>query len=91
MEYGLTETKAMDALTKNPAITLGIYDKVGSLDAGKLANFLITNGPIFSEKTSILYNYVQGISMGVKDDSNIAGTYTITVNTLPVKRNIHWM
>lgn len=81
MEYGLTETKAMDALTKNPAITLGIYDKVGSLDAGKLANFLITNGPIFSEKTSILYNYVQGIKYGVKDDSNIAGTYTITVNT----------
>ncbi|MEI2738578.1 MAG: amidohydrolase family protein [Chitinophagaceae bacterium] len=81
MEYGLTETKALDALTKNPAMTLGVYDKVGSLDAGKLANFLITNGPIFHEKTSILYNYVQGIKYGVKDDSNIAGTYNITINT----------
>jgi imidazolonepropionase-like amidohydrolase len=81
MEYGLTEAKAMEALTKTPAQTLGIYDKVGSLDAGKLANFLITNGPIFNEKTNILYNYVQGIKYNVKDDNNITGTYNLTVNT----------
>ncbi|MBN8685948.1 MAG: amidohydrolase family protein [Chitinophagales bacterium] len=81
MEYGLTEAKAMEALTKTPAQVLGIYDKVGSLDAGKLANFLVTNGPVFSEKTAILYNYVQGIKYNVKDDSNIAGTYNLTINT----------
>ncbi len=81
MEYGLSETKAMEALTKVPAQTLGIYDKVGSLDAGKLANFLVTNGPIFSEKTNILYNYVQGIKYNVKDDINITGTYNLTITT----------
>ncbi|MGQ0739225.1 MAG: amidohydrolase family protein [Bacteroidota bacterium] len=81
MEYGLSESKAMEALTKTPATILGVYDKVGSLDAGKLANFLITNGPIFNEKTNILYNYVQGIKYGVKGDDNIAGTYALTVNT----------
>ncbi|HRG24124.1 MAG TPA: amidohydrolase family protein [Chitinophagaceae bacterium] len=81
MEYGLSETKAMEALTKVPAQTLGIYDKVGSLDAGKLANFLVTNGPIFSEKTNILYNYVQGIKYNVKDDTNITGTYNLTITT----------
>ncbi len=81
IEYGLSESKAMEALTKTPAITLGIYDKVGSLDVGKLANFLITNAPIFGEKTNILYNYVQGIKYGVKADDNIAGTYNLSVNT----------
>ncbi len=81
MEYGLTEAKAMESLTRTPATVLGIYDKVGSLDAGKMANFLITNGPIFNEKTSILYNYVQGIKYGVKTDDNIAGTYALTINT----------
>ena len=81
MEYGLSETKAMEALTKTPATILGVYDKVGSLEAGKLANFLITNGPVFSEKTNILYNYVQGIKYNVKDDSNIAGTYNLSINT----------
>jgi len=44
-DYGLTEARAFEALTKTPATLLGIYDKVGSLDAGKLANFLITTGP----------------------------------------------
>jgi hypothetical protein len=80
MEYGLSEAKAIDALTKTPAMTLGIYDRVGSLDAGKMANFLITNGPIFGEKTNILYNYIQGIKYGVKTEDNIAGVYNVTVN-----------
>lgn len=81
MEYGLSEAAAMDALTKNPATLLGVYDKVGSLDAGKLANFVITNGPIFSEKTTIHHNWVQGNAYRVKDDNwyNIAGSYALTV------------
>jgi imidazolonepropionase-like amidohydrolase len=81
MEYGLSEAKAMEALTKTPATLLGVYDKVGSLDPGKLANFLVTTGPIFNEKTNILYNYIQGIKYGVKTDDNIAGTYNLTINT----------
>ena len=82
MEYGLSENKVMEALTKTPAITLGIYDKVGSLDAGKLGNFLIANGPLFSEKTIILQNWVQGIKYTVKEDAaSVAGTYALTVTT----------
>ncbi len=81
MEYGLSEAKAMEALTKTPATLLGIYDKVGSLETGKLANFLVTTGPIFAEKSVILDNYVQGIRYVVRDDvSAIAGTYSVTVN-----------
>jgi imidazolonepropionase-like amidohydrolase len=87
IEYGLSEAKAIEALTKTPAMVLGVYDKVGSLDAGKMANFLVTNGPIFSEKTNILYNYVQGIKYSVKDDGNLAGIYNLTINTPAGKEN----
>jgi imidazolonepropionase-like amidohydrolase len=80
MEYGLSEAKAIEALTKTPATVLGVYDKVGSLDVGKLANFLITNGPLFNEKTTILHNYIQGIKYNVKDDGDIMGIYEITIN-----------
>ena len=82
IEYGLSEKAAMDALTKTPASLLGINDKVGSLDAGKLANFLITSGPLFADKTTILQNWVQGEKYGVKEDAwfNIAGNYTLTVS-----------
>jgi hypothetical protein len=54
IENGLTEKTALEALTKNPATMLGIYNQVGSLEAGKLANFIVTNGSIFSEKTTII-------------------------------------
>ena len=81
--YGLTENAAFNALTKTPATVLGIYDKVGSLDAGKLANFLVTSGPIFQEKTAILQNWVQGAKYGVKDDawSDRYGKYNLVLNT----------
>ncbi|MFD2921609.1 amidohydrolase family protein [Terrimonas rubra] len=82
IQYGLSEAKAIEALTKTPATLMGVYDKVGSLDAGKLANFLITSGPLLNEKTSILYNYVQGIKYEVKPDvSQITGLYKVAVTT----------
>ena len=81
MDTGLSEAKAFDALTKEPCTLLGIYDKVGSLDAGKLANFLITNGPIFKEKTVILQNWIQGEKYDVKEDewNDIKGSYTLSI------------
>lgn len=83
IEYGLSEKAAMEALTKTPATWLGVYDKVGSVDAGKMANFVITTGPIFSEKTSFLQNWVNGEKYAVKEDAwhSIAGTYNLVVNT----------
>jgi imidazolonepropionase-like amidohydrolase len=81
--YGLTETGALNALTKNPAILLGVYDQVGSLDAGKWANFLITSGPVFNEKTTIYQNWIQGKKFGVKDDvwNDLKGKYKLVLNT----------
>lgn len=82
-DYGLTEAKAFDALTKMPATLMGVYDQVGSLEAGKLANFLITTGPVFNEKTVILQNWVQGIKYGVKEDdwTDIKGIYNLTITS----------
>jgi imidazolonepropionase-like amidohydrolase len=82
IEYGLTENKALDALTKTPATLLGVYNEVGSLASGKWANFIITSGPVFDDKTVILQNWVQGKKYGVKEDSwsAPAGEYQLTLN-----------
>jgi len=82
-DYGLTENKALEALTRTPANLIGIYDKVGSLDAGKLANFLITTGPVFNEKTSIVENWIQGKKYGVKEEAwkDIKGQYNLVVTS----------
>ncbi len=80
IEYGLTETKALEALTKTPATLLSMYDKVGSLDNGKLANFIITSGPVFAEKTLVLQNWTQGIKNAVKEETwnDVKGSYKFT-------------
>jgi len=97
LDYGLSEKKALEALTKTPATLLGIFDQVGSLDAGKLANFIITSGPVFNEKTVIYQNWVQGEKYLVNESgwNDIKGSYEITINspkgrtnfTLDVKGN----
>lgn len=84
IEYGLSEKAALEALTKNPATWLGVYDKVGSIDAGKMANFVITTGPVFAEKTNIVQNWIQGGKYAVKEEawSNVAGTYHLVINSV---------
>lgn len=83
MLYGLSEEKAMEALTSTPAKVLGIYNKVGSLDPGKLANFLITSDKIFEPKAVIYENWVQGIKYELNEDglADALGTYQLAVNT----------
>ncbi len=82
IEYGLTESKALEALTKTPATLLGLYDKIGSLDNGKIANFIITSGPIFGEKTTVFQNWTQGIKNAVKEEGwyDVKGAYKYTAS-----------
>ncbi len=85
IEHGLSEKAAMEALTKTPATLLGVYDQVGSLETGKLANFVITSAPVFSEKATIHSNYIQGIKHVVKEDSwyDVKGSYALSILGTP--------
>jgi imidazolonepropionase-like amidohydrolase len=82
IEYGLTETKALEALTKTPAGMVGMYDKIGSIDNGKIASFIITSGPVFAEKTIVLQNWTQGIKNAVKEENwyDVKGSYKLTAS-----------
>jgi imidazolonepropionase-like amidohydrolase len=91
IQQGLSEQKALKSLTETPATLLGMYDKVGSLEAGKLANFLIVSAPVFSDKTVVYQNWIQGNKYLLKEDGwqDIRGNYTLvidnTTNTLSIK------
>ncbi len=82
IEYGLTEQKALEALTKTPAVLLGIDDKTGSLEKDKLANFIIVSAPLFSDKATILQNWIQGEKYNIADNawSSINGFYKLKIN-----------
>ncbi len=83
IDNGLSEQKALEALTRMPATLLGVYDQVGSIEPGKLANFLITSGPVFHEKTVVYQNWVAGEKYAVQDAGwdSIEGIYTLVLHT----------
>lgn len=58
---GLTEDQALAALTTTPAQLLGIADRVGSVDNGKIANLVISDKPYFTEKAKVRYVFVDGV------------------------------
>lgn len=80
VKYGLDSTTALKAITSNPAEFLNIADKVGSLEPGKLANFIITSKPLFDDKCDINENWIQGKRYEIKafDPKDIRGTYALT-------------
>ena len=89
IQYGLSETKALEALTKTPATQLGVYDQVGSLEAGKWANFIITTEPVFNANAKIIENWIQGnkYELNTSEWNNLAGKYSLTLNNNGVKTN----
>lgn len=87
VQYGLSEAKALEALTKTPAQQIGVYDQVGSLESGKLANFLITTEPIFNSNAKIIENWIQGNKYDVNgaEWNSFAGKYKLTINNAGTK------
>jgi len=82
IENGLTEKQALQSVTEIPASLLGISDKVGSIEKGKMANFLISSDSLFKNGNIIFENWVQGKRFIVNkmDVSDIRGVYNLNVD-----------
>lgn len=61
IKAGLTEDAALAALTTTPAQLLGLSDRLGSIDNGKMANLVITDKSYFNEKAKVRYVFVDGV------------------------------
>ena len=81
VKYGLREEEALKAITWNPAQFLNVQDIVGSLDKGKLANFIITSKPLFDDKCVINENWIQGRKYEINkpDPKDLRGEYKLTL------------
>jgi imidazolonepropionase-like amidohydrolase len=81
IENGLSEQKALEALTAVPAKLIRAEDQLGTLQKGKLANFIITSGNLFSADNVIYENWMQGKQYIVsnKDVADLRGSWNLTV------------
>jgi imidazolonepropionase-like amidohydrolase len=65
---GMSREKALEALTLAGARMLGLDERVGSLDRGKDADFVILSGDPFSVYTRVLETWVEGRKLFDLDD-----------------------
>jgi len=57
---GLPADAALRALTLGAAEILGVSDRLGSIEPGKIANLVVTDGDIFADRTNVKYVFVDG-------------------------------
>lgn len=67
-DAGLSVDAALRAFTLDAADLLGVSDRLGSLDPGKIANVIVTDGDIFSEKTKVKQVFVDGRRFEVHEE-----------------------
>ncbi len=78
---GLPAQTAIAALSRVPAETLGVADRVGQLAPGALANFLITSGELLDEDNVLLENWIQGKRYVINPDrGQNAGRFELAIN-----------
>lgn len=58
--YGLPYDEGLKAVTLNAAEILGVADKIGSIEPGKLADLIVTDGDPLEIKTQVKMMFVKG-------------------------------
>ncbi|HEV3145426.1 MAG TPA: amidohydrolase family protein [Gemmataceae bacterium] len=84
---GMPELEALKALTINPAKMLHLDDRLGSLEKGKDADFVILSGNPFSVYTHVLETWIDGKRVfqreNPRDFSYQAGGYALDSSRAP--------
>ena len=65
--YGLDMDEAIKALTINPAQIFGVADRYGSLEAGKVANVMVTTGNPLDVRSNVKYLFIRGQAVPLTD------------------------
>jgi imidazolonepropionase-like amidohydrolase len=58
--FGLSKENALKAVTLWPAQILGVGDRLGSIEPGKIANLVVTTGDMLEAKTDTKYLFIDG-------------------------------
>ncbi len=60
VSYGLPHDEALKAVTFNAAQMLGLGDQLGTIEPGKIANLVVTDGDLLELRTQVKYLFIQG-------------------------------
>ncbi|EGQ20678.1 amidohydrolase, partial [Sporosarcina newyorkensis 2681] len=72
VKHGISEQQALQAITYNSAVYMGVEDRVGSLEKGKDADLVIWNGDIFDLRSDVTHTMIDGKFVFVNDSLKTA-------------------
>ncbi len=83
IDCGLSADDALASVTTVPASLVGLEKQLGTIEAGKIANLVLTDGDLFAETTKIRETWVGGIRYEVKPKAevDIRGIWSFSVST----------
>jgi len=58
--FGLPKDEALKSVTLYPAQIMGVADKFGSIEVGKVANLVVTDGDLLEAKTNTKFLFIDG-------------------------------
>ncbi|MBA2734243.1 MAG: amidohydrolase family protein [Acidobacteria bacterium] len=58
--FDLPRAEALKAITLYPAQIMNLADRMGSIEAGKMANLVITDGDLLDARTHVRYLFIEG-------------------------------
>ena len=73
VKEGLSPDAAVRALTLNAARIAGAGDRLGSIEKGKIANVIVTEGDLFDDKARIRHVFVDGRAVTIEEPQNERG------------------
>ncbi|MFZ4620340.1 MAG: amidohydrolase family protein [Bacteroidota bacterium] len=81
IDCGLSADDALAAVTTIPAQLAGAEKQLGTIEAGKIANIILTDGDLFGEKTKIRESWIEGDRYEVKaaPSPDIRGVWTYSL------------
>jgi len=82
IEQGLPEEAALAALTTRPASLLGLDQRLGTVEEGKIANLVVTDGNYFAEDTKVRHVFVDGRLYNYSGDAAEGGEVTGEVSAV---------
>ncbi len=84
VRHGLPEDRAIALVTTEPAALLGVDKDLGTVEAGKIASFVVTDGPLLDKKTKVRDVWVDGRRHEVNvAPTKLEGEYDITIEPGP--------
>ncbi len=80
LDAGISEDALLAAWTTLPATLLGVDRLVGTLEAGKIADVVVSDGPLFQEKTKVKRVFVDGIETRIEERKKPKGDPSAVVD-----------